>query len=612
MNTQHSPKAEILVERLDDIPLLISLQQRIGLGELIDEVIPRHGSQLGLSIGQLVVGWTAYILSEADHRKVAVEDWATEHQSILSELLGVSLRRTDFTDDRLGQVSTYLSKDKVWEAIETKLWANSVNVYQLSPQRVRLDATRLSGYHTPTKEGLMQHGYNRKTPELAQVKLMAASIDCGTSGHLLATDVTPGDKADDGLYLPVYRRIRDTFLEKGLLYTGDSKMSALKIRGEIASDGDFYLVPLAKVGEVAKHFDGWVSDIVEGGQPATLIYNTDAQGQRTDLIAFGYQTTRCQQVELATGETYTWDERILVVRSLSEANKQFAALERNIAKAEKALLDLTPEPKQGRRQIRRKADVIEKAEAILAFHGVSDYLSYTYQRKHQVKTQYIGRGRGSRHRPKRQVRTVRYQITQVSRDEAKITAAFCKMGWKLYATNSPKKELEFGEAVRLYRAAPRIERHFHLFKDAPIGISPMYVRTDDQIKGLVRLLSLCVRLLTLIEIVPRRHLAQHQETLAGLYEGNPNRTTASPTAVRLLKAFVGIHRVRFIANNKQSPYVTPLTPLQQKILCMLCISESVYHRPLLPKNKLESMAQFGGEMLAQISVTFNRIPSRFD
>ena len=81
---------------------------------------------------------------------------------------------------------------------------------------------------------------------------MAASIDCGTSGHLLATDVISGDKADDGLYLPIYRRIRETFLEKGLLYTGDSKMSALKIRGEIASSGDFYLVPLAKVGEVAK------------------------------------------------------------------------------------------------------------------------------------------------------------------------------------------------------------------------------------------------------------------------------------------------------------------------------------------------------------------------
>ena len=140
----------------------------------------------------------------------------------------------------------------------------------------------------------------------------------------------------------------------------------------------------------------------------------------------------------------------------------------------------------------------------------------------------------------------------------------------------------------------------------------MYVRTDDQIKGLVRLLSLCVRLLTLIEIVTRRHLAQQEETLAGLYEGNPSRTTASPTAVRLLKAFGGIHRIRVTANHKERPYITPLTPLQQKILSMLGISESVYQPPLPQKNTLQSMAQIGGQVLAQIAVTFNRILNRND
>ena len=506
MKTQLKAEPEIVVESLDDIPLLISLQQRLGLDELIDEVITRHWHHEGLSVGQLVVGWNAYILSQADHRKVAVEDWAVEHQSILSQLLGRTLRRTDFTDDRLGQVLTHLSKDQVWDAIETMLWANSVNVYRLTPERVRLDATRLSGYHTPTKDGLMQHGYNQKTPQLAQVKLMAASIDCGTSGHLLATDVISGDKADDGLYLPIYRRIRDTFLEKGLLYTGDSKMSALKIRGEIASRGDFYLVPLAKVGEVAKRFDDWVSDIVDGWMPATLIYNTDDQGQRTDLIAAGYQTTRCQQMVSATGEAYTWDERILVVRSLSEANKQLAALERNIAKATKALFALTPEPKQGQQQVRSKAKLIQKAEAILTEYDVANCLGYTFVKQQSVKTQYIGKGRGSANRKKRQVRTTRYQITAVIRNEVTITEAFCRMGWNLYATNHKEADLPLDEAVTLYRAAPRIERHFHLFKSAPIGISPMYVRNDDQIKGLARLLSLCVRLMTLIEIVTRRHL----------------------------------------------------------------------------------------------------------
>ena len=105
----------------------------------------------------------------------------------------------------------------------------------------------------------------------------------------------------------------------------------------------------------------------------------------------------------------------------------------------------------------------------------------------------MGPGRGSANRKKRQVRTTRYQITGVVRDEASITKAFCKMGWKLYATNHKEADLPLDEAVRLYRAAPRIERHFHLFKDTPIGISPMYVRNDDQIKGLARLLSLPLR-----------------------------------------------------------------------------------------------------------------------
>ena len=610
MNTQHLPEAEVLVERLDDIPLLISLQQQIGLGDLIDEVIPRHGSHLGLSIGQLVVGWNAYILSEGDHRKVAVEDWAASHQQILSERLGMPLRRTDFTDDRLSQVLSHFANEAAWRKIENKLWQNSVSVYCLTPERVRLDASRVSGYHTPTDDSLMQHGYNPNPQSLAQVKLMAASIDCGTSGHLLATEVVSGEQADGPLYLPMISRMRQTFNQRGLLYIGDSKMSAVKIRAELARGGDFYLVPLAKVGDVPKLYNQCIEQIRSPEQQATLIYSTDSQGQPTDLIAAGYQTTRCQQVQLSKEQAYTWTERILVVRSLAEAKKQLATLELSIAKATKGLLALTPEPSRGHRQIRTKAKLIEKADAILAFHRVSDYLCYTYQRKYHVKTQYIGRGRGSRHRPKRQVRTVRYQINAVIRDEAKITTAFCEMGWKLYATNQPETQLPFGEAVRLYRAAPRIERHFHLFKGAPIGISPMYVRTDDQIKGLVRLLSLCVRLLTLIEIVTRRHLAQHQETLAGLYEGNPNRTTASPTAVRLLKAFRGIHQVRFVAKNKGSRDITPLTPLQQKILRMLCISESVYQKPLLQKKKLESMAQFGGEMLAQISVTFNRIFNR--
>ncbi len=338
----------------------------------------------GLSLGQLIVGWNAYILSEGDHRKVPVEKWATSHRSILSDLLGTRLLRTDFTDDRLGQVLSHLSKDSAWREIEKQIWHQTVSVYRLTPERVRLDATRFSGYHTPVNDGLMQHGYNSSMHNLAQVKLMAASVDCGNSGHLLATDVVSGEKADDPLYLPMIQRIRQTLDEPGLLYMGDSKMSAIEIRGELARNGDFYLVPLAKVGDVSKHYIQWIRDIVEGEQTATLIYNTDSKTQKSALIAAGYQTTRTQQNTFPSGEEYKWTERILVIRSLAEAKKQFATSERNIENATKALLALTPDPGRGRRQIRTQAELIQKADAILESHNVSDYLSYTYRREQSV------------------------------------------------------------------------------------------------------------------------------------------------------------------------------------------------------------------------------------
>ena len=117
-------------------------------------------------------------------------------------------------------------------------------------------------------------------------------------------------------------------------------------------------------------------------------------------------------------------------------------------------------------------------------------------------------------------------------------------------------------------------------------------------KGLTRLLTLCVRILTLIEIVTRRALKSQGQTLAGLYEGNPNRRTNSPTANRILRAFHGIDCIRF--RNKASPYITPLNNLQLAILAMLAIDEQVYQLPAIQSNPLTAFAKRCGALLATI------------
>ena len=125
-----------------------------------------------------------------------------------------------------------------------------------------------------------------------------------------------------------------------------------------------------------------------------------------------------------------------------------------------------------------------------------------------------------------------------------------------------------------------MERDFHLVKDRPLGISPLYVRRDDQIIGLTHLLTLALRMLTLIETQVRSGIAQTGKQMAGLYEGQPNRKTDQPTGLRLLKAFTRgeITLTRIELDEQHSWHITPLSDLQEQILAYLGLSTSLYKR----------------------------------
>ena len=71
-------------------------------------------------------------------------------------------------------------------------------------------------------------------------------------GHWAATDVVPGQTADDGLYLPIISRAREMIGHAGALYAGDKKMAALSTRAEIARADDYYLTIAPLTGEMAK------------------------------------------------------------------------------------------------------------------------------------------------------------------------------------------------------------------------------------------------------------------------------------------------------------------------------------------------------------------------
>ncbi len=150
------------------------------------------------------------------------------------------------------------------------------------------------------------------------------------------------------------------------------------------------------------------------------------------------------------------------------------------------------------------------------------------------------------------------------------------MGWRLYATNAPVEKLSLSKAVNVFRGGPSIERNFARLKGRALGISPLYVQREDHVCGMVRLLTLALRVLTLEEHVARKELKSAGETLSGLYSGNPKRQTARPTTERLLKAFDSIYLSVVQLPNQAIRHVTPLSELQKRILALLGIKPAIY------------------------------------
>ena len=427
-----------------------------------------------MSWGWTATIWLAHIVSQGDHRKLTVRDWVRQAHSTLEQVTGLEIRETDFTDDRLTIVLRYLSDPTRWQAIEQELGQHLVRVYELEEQPIRVDATTVSGYRNGGEDSLWQFGHSKDDPTLRQIKAMMATLDP------LALEVVSGEQADDPLYVPIIDRVLACLGRQGLLFVGDCKMSALATRAHLVAQQQYYLTPLAQVGETAELLPTWIEAGVKQGEGLIAVVSEDGE----QVLAQGYELSRmCVSGELS------WQERVLVVRSLAYADTQHRHLEERLAKAQAALLSLTPAVGRGKRQISEEAALQSAVEAVLTKHRVTGLLTYRFERQVEQELKFVGRGRGGTNRPQQMRERVRYQITAVERNQEAIAQLVSTLGWRAYATNAPQKRLSLEQAVRDYRHEYHIEHGFGRLKGAPLSIAPLFVKRDDQVIGLTQRLE---------------------------------------------------------------------------------------------------------------------------
>jgi len=526
-------------ERVDDLPLLIGQMQQMHLAALLDRHFAPHGNWKGLSLGQLTVVWLSYILSQSDHRLSHLRPWATARLHCLGKLLGCPLQERDFTDDRLALVLEYLAETTAWEAFEGDNAQNLLRVYSLEAKTIRVDTTTASGYWQVDEAGLLQFGHSKDhRADLPQLKIALASLD--PLGLPVVMQVVAGNCADDPLYIPVITQVQKCLGQDGKLYVGDCKMASLRTRAYLQSSGEYYLCPLSSVAMPPEELSARLQQFKAGGGKLEQVGKTAADGTSEPVAhVFEYQQPLSYQGQ-------TWSERRVVVRSLKQAARLMRVIEQNLQKAQQELQALG-ERKQGKKRL-VGAQLYGKCIEIVSKYGLESVVRLSYHAAQE---------------------RVDFAV-----DEEALEQLQSEQGWRVYVLNQPT--LSLSEVVWCYRNEYTVERCFGRLKGQPLSLSPTYLKREDHLVGLGRLLTLGIGVLTLLETGVRKRLAERQRTLAGLYAGTASRQTRTPSAELLLAAFKEVTLTLVELAGQWQAHLNALTPLQQEILSLLGLSPGLY------------------------------------
>jgi transposase len=555
------------VEAVADLPVLWATLERLDLPAILDRHFPTPRNWKGpLTPGEVLAVWLLFILSQGDHCLSHVEPWVAQHHGTLAALLGKEVLPVHLHDDRLADWLDRLSASDPFSALERDLNQRTVRVYQLPTDTVRIDTTTANSYaEVLSEQGLLQFGHSKDDPDRPQLKIAAGVLD--PLGMPLVTVAVPGNSTDDPLYVPVIRAVRQSFGSGGRTYVGDCKMAALATRAFVAAGKDFYLCPLSENQLSRAQRRELLRPVFDGEQALQQVWRPGGKGQPDELVAEGF----CVDVDLTAfvgDKEVRWAERRWLVRSLAYAQAQEAALERRLATATKALRELVVR-KQGKKQLFH-AELMQAAEGIVKREGVEGLLSYTAQAL--MTTRQVRAYRGRQERPETDV----FFEIDVRREEALIQAKKREMGWQVYGTN--RLAMALPQAVWAYRGQYRVEDDWSRLKGRPLGLTPMYLQDERRMQGLVYLLSLALRLLSLLGWAVRERLRQEGAKLQGVYAGQPGRKTDRPGAELLLRAMKTISVSVVEINGQTHALLAPLTEVQIRLLELWGLPPDLYEK----------------------------------
>ena len=565
---------EIQQEQLGDLPLLSHLIASSGLVTCIDKHYPTHGNWRGPSMGNLVKCWLMGIISECDHRLYTVEDWASEHLHTLRWAVNdAELTAKAFQDDRLGLVLERFSDEDTWISMVSEYNSGLIQLYELPQDIVRVDSVNVPSFRADEAGSLFQFGHRKShQANLPHLKTMLVSLD--PLALPLATFTVHGKRSDDQLYIPAIERAQKSLAPTGLIYVGDTKLCNLGNCGYLASTSNFYLGPLSEVQynkiDLAISIEKALSDAAS----IQILYKEDPKTGLNVAFAKAYELPPRERFDPVSN--CRWQERLVLIQDDVRAQSQRISLNERLKEAQKEIFERFL-PKKRRLIWRTTPQHQAEAQAFI------DKVVTKFKVKDMLNIKLVvGKEQNS----------LTPLHIEVEVNKQNVLNAELIFGWRIYATNAPSNRLLTKDILPRYREEYRIEQQFHKLLTKTTNLLPLYLKNENRIEALLRLLTLALQFVAIIQYEVREALEEQEEVLTDLIPGNKNRKVYKPTAELMLNRFSTINAVWIqLPNKNKQAVLLNFEPIHLKILQLLHFPENLYHKMICAFNNVNELLE---------------------
>jgi len=519
------------------LPLISNYFERLGLGAIINEVVPWEG---GVPLGTLVEIMCANRLlnPQALYR---IGEWAQE--AGLTDYYGVTAEQLN--DDLLGRALERVAKHA--DAIEAAVVAKMIQVFKVQVKQIHFDITDVElygAYEQQVPEGQApptpQPAYGRTKSGRKNVKQIGLGLNVTADGGVPIGHLPlDGNAGESPVHLDNLRALAKRLGKSDFVYIADTKLDTIDNLLAVAAGDGFFLCG----GAFQPHLQEEYLKLKRRGKLHRVDYCPKSQAhlpaderdryEAAETTAFSEGVVDGRKLRVKYRLIFVWSEAKARQeaetreRHVSKIREEFEAVERNLNK-----YSLTTEKK-----------VLGRLESAKAKYSEGSLFEYELTKDRK----------GLLH--------LRWKL-----DAGKLQRRKQLEGVYVLKTNLPQKRCPTAKALSTYKEQSQVERRFHHFK-GPLAVAPMFLEKPERMAGLLCILVLALMVMALMERQTRRSLKG--KPMYGLYP--ENRPSPAPTGPAILKCFSTLSIVIVKEHGRVSRRLADPNPTQRKLLNLLGI-----------------------------------------